>query len=51
MSLLRDEHQTNRGRVHLALHELKATPKTAHWGHFDASLAPVLTVANGLTTL
>ena len=30
-----------------ALHALRATPKTVHWGHFDASLAPVLTVRSG----
>ena len=30
-----------------ALHALRATPTTVHWGHFDASLAPVLTVRSG----
>jgi acetamidase/formamidase len=30
-----------------ALHTLKATPKTVHWGYFDASIAPVLTVKSG----
>jgi acetamidase/formamidase len=29
------------------LHELPATPATVHWGYFDASLAPVLTVRSG----
>jgi acetamidase/formamidase len=29
------------------LHRLPATPETVHWGYFDASLAPVLTVSNG----
>jgi acetamidase/formamidase len=29
------------------LHELPATPDTVHWGHFDGSLEPVLTVASG----
>ena len=29
------------------LHELRATPKTVHWGYFDASLAPVLRVKSG----
>jgi hypothetical protein len=24
------------------LHTLNATPRTVHWGYFDASLAPVL---------
>ena len=23
-----------------ALHHLRATPKTVHWGYFDAALAP-----------
>ena len=30
-----------------ALHVLRATPATVHWGHFDASLAPALTVRSG----
>jgi acetamidase/formamidase len=30
-----------------ALHELPATPETVHWGYFDGTLAPVLTVASG----
>ena len=30
-----------------ALHHLKATPKTVHWGYFDAALAPVLRVKSG----
>ncbi len=30
-----------------ALHHLRATPKTIHWGYFDAALAPVLRVASG----
>lgn len=30
-----------------ALHELPATPATVHWGHFDASIEPVLTVRSG----
>jgi acetamidase/formamidase len=29
------------------LHSLRATPKTVHWGYFDASLAPVLRVKSG----
>jgi acetamidase/formamidase len=29
------------------LHTLRATPKTVHWGYFDASLAPVLRVKSG----
>jgi acetamidase/formamidase len=30
-----------------ALHKLPATPKTIHWGYFDASLAPALRVKSG----
>ena len=30
-----------------AIHALRATPATVHWGHFDASLAPVLRVRSG----
>jgi acetamidase/formamidase len=30
-----------------ALHELRATPSTVHWGYFNASLPPVLTVKSG----
>ena len=30
-----------------ALHQLTATPKTVHWGYFDAALAPVLRVKSG----
>jgi acetamidase/formamidase len=30
-----------------ALHHLKATPKTVHWGYFDPALAPVLMVKSG----
>ena len=30
-----------------ALHHLRATPKTVHWGYFDAALAPVLRVRSG----
>jgi len=31
----------------MSLHELPATPETVHWGYFDSSLAPVLTVQSG----
>jgi len=30
-----------------ALHQLNATPKTVHWGYFDAALAPALKVKSG----
>jgi acetamidase/formamidase len=30
-----------------ALHTLRATPDNVHWGYFDASIAPALTVRSG----
>jgi acetamidase/formamidase len=30
-----------------ALHHLRATPRTVHWGYFDAALAPALRVKSG----
>ncbi len=33
----------------MAHHQLAASPQTIHWGHFDASLAPVLRVRPGDT--
>ncbi len=30
-----------------ALHQLPATPRTVHWGYFDAALAPALHVRSG----
>ena len=47
MTLMRDEHQSERGRLRPVLHELRATPQTVHWGYFDAALAPAITVASG----
>jgi acetamidase/formamidase len=47
MTLIRDEHLSEKDRLRPALHELKATPKTVHWGYFDAALAPALKVASG----
>ena len=47
MSLLKDEHLAERDSLRPTLHELRATPKTVHWGYFDAALAPAITVANG----
>ncbi len=43
MTLLHPE----RDQMTPALHELRAKPGTVHWGYFDASLAPVLTVRSG----
>jgi len=47
MSLLEDAHQAERDRLRPALHDLRATPQTVHWGYFDAALAPALRVTNG----
>ena len=47
MTLIRDEYLSERDRLRPVLHELKATPKTVHWGYFDAGLAPALKVASG----
>jgi acetamidase/formamidase len=30
-----------------ALHKIRATPKTVHWGYFDAAKAPILKVKSG----
>ena len=29
------------------LHHLPATPATVHWGYFDGTLTPVLTIRSG----
>ena len=34
-----------------AAHKLYPTPETVHWGHFDAAIAPVLTVDSGDTVV
>ena len=47
MTLLRNEHGAERDGRSPALHDLRATPRTMHWGYFDAALAPVLTVSSG----
>src|ERR1700735_4464742 len=42
--------ETDRTRAYVppgALHQLRATPKTIHWGYFDAALAPTLKVKSG----
>src|SRR5262249_25827304 len=35
------------GEVRPELHILRATPKTVHWGYFDAALAPALKIKSG----
>ncbi len=31
----------------MARHDLKASPETVHWGYFDATQKPILTIASG----
>jgi acetamidase/formamidase len=47
MTLIQNEHAAERDALAPALHELRATPKTVHWGYFDADLAPALHVKSG----
>ena len=47
MPFICDDGQPRPDTVPGALHQLKATPKTVHWGYFDAALAPVLRVKSG----
>ena len=35
----------------MARHELTATPETVHWGYYDASTPPVMTIASGDTLI
>ena len=47
MAFFRPAAEARRDAVPGALHALRATPKTCHWGYFDAALAPALTVKSG----
>lgn len=47
MGFFCDSEETRRDLAPGALHRLPATPKTVHWGYFDASQAPVLKVKSG----
>jgi acetamidase/formamidase len=47
MTLKSKERTEALGSAEPALHTLRATPKTCHWGYFDASLAPALRVKSG----
>ena len=47
MSLCHNNANTRETATPSALHGLRATPDTVHWGYFDAALAPVLTVKSG----
>jgi acetamidase/formamidase len=47
MGLTRGAGEGRRDERPGALHHLRATPATVHWGYFDAALAPALTVRSG----
>jgi acetamidase/formamidase len=47
MTLKSKERTEALGSAEPALHTLRATPKTCHWGYFDAALAPALRVKSG----
>jgi acetamidase/formamidase len=47
MALIRKAASARPDEAPGALHHLKATPRTVHWGYFDAALAPALTVKSG----
>ena len=47
MPFICDAGETRSDTLPGALHHLTATPKTVHWGYFDAALAPVLRVKSG----
>ena len=47
MPLISDARSIREDTVPSALHQLRATPHTVHWGYFDPALAPVLKVKSG----
>ncbi len=47
MAFICEAGETRADTLPGALHHLPATPKTIHWGYFDAALAPVLKVKSG----
>jgi acetamidase/formamidase len=47
MAFFCDDGESRADLAPSALHQLKATPKTVHWGYFDAALAPALRVRSG----
>ncbi len=47
MTLTRHEHAAERAAHRPTLHHLPAIPRHCHWGYFDASLAPAITVRSG----
>jgi acetamidase/formamidase len=47
MPFICDDGERRRTAAPGALHQLKATPATIHWGYFDAAKAPALRVKSG----
>ena len=47
MAFICEAGETRADTLPGALHHLEASPKTVHWGYFDAGLAPALTVRSG----
>ncbi len=47
MPLIRETAEARRATAPGALHHLRATSTTVHWGYFDATLAPALKVRSG----
>jgi acetamidase/formamidase len=47
MTFICESGEARRDLAPGALHVLKATPQTVHWGYFDAAKAPSLTVKSG----
>src|SRR6202051_4241737 len=47
MSLCHNDAGAREKTVPSTLHKIRATPQTIHWGYFNASLPPVLTVKSG----
>jgi acetamidase/formamidase len=47
MTLMFAERKARKETIDPALHTLRATPETCHWGYFDAARAPALKVKSG----
>lgn len=47
MTLVREQSQTRPSIKPGALHELKATPETIHWGYFHPEIKPALRIKSG----
>lgn len=47
MALILNKGETRPNTNPKTIHTLNATPETVHWGYFDPTIAPVLTVKSG----